>query len=84
MHENQAKKMLALMKLSGKIPSALQPKSVEFALANLQQGLNATDDTKQDDNSVNLSTRAYPLIQLLNHAIRKQEYIMWDYDKGII
>jgi hypothetical protein len=87
MQERYAKQMLTLMKQSGSIPSALGAESVEQALVDLQQGLkdNKTDqdDEDKDNSSIPLNTRAYPLIQLLNHAIQNEEYIMWDYNKGI-
>lgn len=87
MHERYAKQMLTLMKQSGNIPSALGAENVVQALFDLQQGLKdkqaEQDDKSKDDNTINLNTRAYPLIQLLKHAIQKQEYIMWDYNKGI-
>jgi hypothetical protein len=85
MHENYAKQMLTLMQQSGKIPSALQAEDAQAALDNLQQGLhdaNKEQDNNQDDD-ISMNTRAYPLIQLLKHAVEKEEYVMWDYEKGI-
>ncbi len=86
MHENDAKKMLKLMKLSGKIPSAIQAENMQKALDDLQRGLkvdNDANDQDKNDNEISLNTRAYPLIQLLKHAVKKEEYMMWDYDNGL-
>ena len=77
--------MLMLMKQSGQIPSALQAEDAQVALDNLQRGLrnaNKEQDNNQDDD-ISMNTRAYPLIQLLKHAVEKEEYVMWDYEKGI-
>jgi hypothetical protein len=85
MHKNYAKQMLTLMKQSGQIPSALQAEDAQVALDNLQRGLrnaNKEQDNNQDDD-ISMNTRAYPLIQLLKHAVEKEEYVMWDYEKGI-
>ena len=88
MHENYAKKMLKLMKQSGKIPSALQAESMQKALDDLQQGIKVENDTNNQDSNrddeISLNTRAYPLIQLLKHAVEKEEYIMWDYDNSLL
>ena len=83
MFENYAKHMLKLMKQSGKVPGALQAEDVATALAALQQGLKA-ENNDSDDDEVSMSTRAYPLTQLLKHAIAEEEYVMWDYDTNLI
>lgn len=89
MHESYAKKMLKLMKLSGKVPSALQTEDMKKALDHLQQGLKIENDannhaSNKGNDEISLNTRAYPLIQLLTHAVKKEEYIMWDYDNGFL
>lgn len=95
MLDNDAKKMLALMKQSGAVPGAVRAEAVGVALGNLQDALKA-DDTEasdapatdgQDDEQeqpVALGTRAYPLLQLLEDAQAKRESVRWDYDHGIV
>ena len=83
MFESYAKHMLKLMDQSGKIPGALRSEDVATALAALQKGLKS--ETNDDDNDeISMSTRAYPLIQLLKHAVAEKEYVMWDYDTDLI
>jgi hypothetical protein len=40
------------------------------------------DDDDEAEQAVSLSTRAYPLLQLLESADRRQAAIMWDYYVG--
>ena len=82
MFENDAKHMLKLMNQSGQIPSALNPEDIVAALNALQQGLKA--ETDNNDAEISMSTRAYPLSELLKHAIAKEEPVMWDYDTNVI
>lgn len=42
------------------------------------------DQEAEQDAPVGLSTRAYPLLQLLEAAQSKQETVMWDYDNSVI
>ncbi|HIO93242.1 MAG TPA: DUF1840 domain-containing protein [Leucothrix mucor] len=83
MFESYAKHMLKLMNQSGKVPGALRPEDIAVALKSLQQGLSA-EKNQDDEDEVSMSTRAYPLTQLLKHAITEKEHIMWDYDTGLI
>jgi len=83
MFESYAKHMLKLMDQSGKIPGALRSEDVATALAALQKGLKA-ETNDDDDDEISMSTRAYPLIQLLKHAVAEKEYVMWDYDTDLI
>ena len=83
MFEKDAKHLLKLMNQSGKVPGALQTEDIATALKSLQEGLkNETNDS--DDDEISMSTRAYPLSQLLKHAIEKKEYVMWDYETNLL
>lgn len=83
MFESDAQQMLKLMNQSGKVPSALRAEDVETAWLALVENLkNETNDAEEDD--ISISTRAYPLTQLLKHAAKKQEYVMWDYDTNFL
>jgi len=83
----------ALLKLaghSGNVPGALMAEEVPGALANLQAGLETTSgdeqapassDTDDDDDTANkvaLATRAVPLIELLEAAIKSNDNVQWD------
>lgn len=96
MLDKDAKHMLALLKHSGTVPGAIRAEDIGAALKNLQDALqsndpdkasaSATTDTQDDEQEapVALSTRAYPLVQLLESAQSKQEAVMWDHDNSVI
>ena len=84
MYESYAKPLLALMNQSGKVPGALRPEDIAAALMALQQGLKTTSNNDMEDDEISMSTRAYPLTQLLKHAIAEEEYVMWDYDTKLM
>ena len=84
MFEDAAKRMLALMHQSGKIPGALRPEDVASALNALQQGLKAGESNSEEEEDISMNTRAYPLVQLLKHAVTEKEYVTWDYDNHLI
>ncbi len=84
-----AKTLIKYMGHSGTIPSAINAKDVPVALQNLQEALKneieQTEDLSKsnhhDENEeeyVSLHTRAMPLIELLQAAIREDEYVTWD------
>ena len=79
-----AKPMLRMMGMTGDIPGALQPEDVPAALERLRKAVGAAPQPQQDDRSkddsprVGLSTRAYPLIRLLDAAAKKKQYVMWE------
>ncbi|HET6756854.1 MAG TPA: DUF1840 domain-containing protein [Burkholderiales bacterium] len=81
-----AKTLLKAMGASGDIPGALQAEDVPAALQRLREGISTLPpvkseaDSRQDDDSprVSPSTRAYPLIQLLEAAAKKKQYVMWE------
>lgn len=87
MFEKDAEAMLRMMDQSGVIPSAIRGEDIGSALANLQSHLGTesaavTEDGSngEEDDAVDLPTRAYPLIQLLESAAANNESVMWDYN----
>lgn len=86
MFETDAKHMLKLMNHSGTVPSAFRPESVEAALTAFLDNLKdeTQDDNEENDDEVSVSIRAFPLTELLRYAVKKQEYVMWDYETKVI
>jgi hypothetical protein len=77
-----AKPLLRMMGMTGDVPGALQPEDVPAALERLRKAVGAApqpdDHSKDDSPRVGLSTRAFPLIRLLEAAARKKQYVMWE------
>ena len=84
-----AVRLLRLMGHSGTVPGAIKAEDVPAALERLRDGLSAhgaepqpapslTDEEERQEPPVNLSTRAYPLVQLLEAAAADQCDVMWD------
>lgn len=84
-----AQRLLELMGHSGNVPGALKAEEVSEALTNLQRGIakekNQSTSIKEidedDDNDneprIELSTRALPLINLLEAAMKKNANVVW-------
>lgn len=79
-----AKSLLRMMGMSGAVPGAIEADDVPAALQRLRAALNvapkqkADPGTDEEEKAPQLSTRAFPLIQLLEAAARKKQYVMWD------
>jgi len=81
-----AKELLSLMGFSGRIPSAVQAEDLPAVREKLINGLAsappppAEEDGEEDRerDAVPLNTRAQPLLQMLDAAIRKDSYVMWE------
>ena len=84
-----AKALIELMGHSGSVPGAILAEDVPRALERLRAGVAQRPDAplnpaSQDDEegarreSVTLSHRAMPLIDLLEAAAREQKNVMWD------
>ncbi|MGH8719156.1 MAG: DUF1840 domain-containing protein [Burkholderiales bacterium] len=79
-----AKTYLKAMGASGEIPGALRVEDVPAALQRLRDTVSMlppvkAESSKEDDSPpVSHSTRAYPLIQLLQAAAKKKQYVMWE------
>ncbi len=83
MFGDSARQMITLMGHSDTVPGAILAADVPAALARLQAGLSAepvvaatTDDN--DDEPVSLSTRALPLVELLQSAAAQNSDVLWD------
>ena len=81
-----AERLLKMMGHSGTVPSALLANDVPEALAQLQQALaqekkntgrEVTKSSEDDEDEVSLSTRALPLIELLQDAENNRCNVMW-------
>lgn len=71
--------LLHLMGQSGTVPSALLADDVPDALVRLQQALAINPaNPPEDDSTVSLAHRAWPLIELLKHAVTNHTNVMWD------
>jgi len=88
MFEDVAKTLLRFMGKSGDVPGAVLAKDVPEALRRLQDGVAAnkapeTDnkqegDAERDGGTVSLATRAFPLIQLLAAAVKRECDVIWE------
>jgi hypothetical protein len=78
-----ATNLLKLMGHSGTIPSALLAKDVPEALQNLKNAVESISNgltphkVEEEEPSVSLKLRAYPLIKLLEDAAREECNVMW-------
>jgi glucose-6-phosphate isomerase len=94
MFEKVALEMIKMMGRRQAVPSAISAEDLPAALQSLQQELKAleqaaaeetedADSTTDDEDApkqVGISIRAYPLIELMKHAIDNQSFLMWDYN----
>jgi hypothetical protein len=81
-------KLLNLMGHSGTVPSAIRAEDVPAALERLKTAIAhegelappapPREDERGQEPPVSLATRALPLIELLESAIRHQHGVMWD------
>ena len=93
MFGDAAQALLKMLGQSGNIPGAIMADSVPQALADLKEALkeeeakvvpDASDTNPDDDedderaNKVALATRAVPLIELLEAAIKSNDNVQWD------
>ena len=77
--------LLRLMGMSGDVPGALLAKDAPQALERLKRGVAAgkspdqgSSDKEDAGNRVSLATRAFPLTQLLEGAIRRNCDVIWE------
>ena len=75
--------LLKMMGHSGTVPSAIRAEDVPAALERLTAALNSQtnsqpiENSSDDEPAVSLHTRAIPLIELLNAAIKENADVMW-------
>lgn len=84
-----ATQLLKLMGHSGTVPSAILSEDIPAALERLRTGLQAEERVEAEERSsegkretdeptVNLRTRAFPLIELLEAAAREDVPVTWE------
>ncbi len=81
MFDAPALSLIKSMGRSDNIPGALNPDEVEQALSNLKAALNkasARSGDSWDDDSVSLSHRGAPLVELLENALKEEEHVIWE------
>ena len=79
--------LLRLMGMTGNVPGAIVADDVPGVLSRLKAQLaveepsaartQAQENDKQDEPRVDLSTRAYPLVELLSAAAANGDDVMW-------
>ena len=85
-----ATKLLKMMGQSGSVPGAILAQDIPPAIQRLRQRIglerNADGDADADDGEarVNLSQRAFPLIQLLERAASKGADVVWEEERKAI
>lgn len=87
MFEKDAKVMLKVMELSGKIPGAMNPEDIPAAINLIEHATSASTqpsessgDAKSNEDSVSFKNRAFPLLELLKMADNKEQSIIWEYN----
>jgi len=82
--------LLRMMGQSGSVPGAILAADIPAALARLQGAITEIQaapprSTERDDGPppVSLRQRAYPLIDLLTRAIKKQADVIWEEERPL-
>ena len=81
MFEQTALKLIGLMKHSKTVPGALTEEDFEYAINNLRKAISnpsAQTGDNWDDDSVSLSHRAKPLLDLLESAQQHKQHVIWE------
>ena len=78
-----AKSLLRMMGMSGAVPGAIEAEDVPAALQRLREALTTAQaepdpQTEEEEKAPRLSLRAYPLVQLLEAAAKKKQYVVWE------
>lgn len=82
-----ALQLIRMMGHSGTVPSAILAEDIPAALERLQRALDGyvepppkarSADEEEDKNWVPLRKRAFPLVQLLQEAGRRNAAVMWE------
>lgn len=92
MTEKMARKMIGMMGYSNVvIPGAIKSEEVAQALTKLQTAVAEEAATEVPDDPydkpdsfmdipVSIKSRAFPLTELLQKSVKKQTYLMWEYN----
>jgi hypothetical protein len=84
--------LIRMMGHSGTVPSAILPEDIPAALEKLRRALDGyveppprakSADEEEEKDWVPLRRRAFPLIQLLEEAARKDASVMWDQARSL-
>jgi len=93
MTEKMSIKMINMMGYTkAVIPGAIKMEEISIALKKLQDAVEAEAATETPDDPydkpdsfmdvpVGIRSRAFPLIELLKKAVKKQTYLMWEYSR---
>ena len=83
-------KMIKMMGHSGSVPGSISAQDIPDTLSRLTSALAAQEaieknnsqameeDEEQEEQTVSLGRRAFPLIELLKSAIKEECEVMWD------
>jgi hypothetical protein len=82
--------LLKMMGQSGVIPGAIRPEDIPAALERLKQALAvhgaepaaAGDRDPENEPPVTLRQRAFPLIELLARAARRECHVVWEEERS--
>jgi 5-methylcytosine-specific restriction endonuclease McrBC GTP-binding regulatory subunit McrB len=90
MLEDHALSLVSLMGEGQRSQGALSGEALKIALEKLQKGLTSKSSSagnedqqkngwndEEDNESITLSTHAFPLRQMLQHAVKNDTYVMW-------
>lgn len=88
MFESPAKTLLKRMGHSDTVPGAILSAEIQGYLTTLEHALkleaSSNDNSDEDkdfiDEAVSLNQRAFPLLELMRYAVKKDENLMWDQD----
>lgn len=79
-----AQRLIKMMGQSGQVPSAILKQDVAAALQSLlkaieqeKQSPNSSENDDEEEDEISIEHRAYPLINLLQAAIKNQCNVMW-------
>ena len=82
-----AVKLLRLMGQSGAVPGAILAADIPAAVQRLRQGVGLeprrieSQDSEEGETPVNLSQRAFPLIELLERAAKRGADVIWEEER---
>jgi uncharacterized protein DUF1840 len=82
-----AVKLLKLMGQSGAVPGAILARDIPAAVARLRQGVGQEPQAREENDAndadppVNLSQRAFPLIELLERAAKIGADVIWEEER---
>lgn len=84
--------LLKMMGQSGAVPGAIRPEDIAAALERLKRAVAAHQETtpareKEDPDiepTVSLRHRAFPLIDLLARAAKRECHVIWEEERSLI